>query len=192
MQYLTRAYNLASDRGYLDCSEVLALAAQVPTWFQSLSDPAGKVEFENRYSVRIPAALREFYECIPLACILGEAADAEVFLRTMDDPDPPPIFDWPSGPHLVFAFHVHSGLVGTVALGEEDPTVVWGFEDTGPISRVPISFSAWAFAVVDDYERQLDYWQNEYKKAMTDPNEMRRRDWIRHMPGMPRRLDGRN
>src|SRR5947207_1165275 len=67
-----------------------------------------------------------------LACFLEAALDSEVFLTDlagMVEGDPPPVVTWSSGPHLVFAFHNHSGLVWATEFGPDDPRVFGGFDD---------------------------------------------------------------
>jgi hypothetical protein len=199
MQYLQRAYDLAEARGYLRYPAVLVLQDRVPDWFRALGTAAGLAEFEARRGVQVPAALREFYGCLPLACFLEATIDGEVFLTdlaTMIACDPPPLVAWSSGPHLVFAFHGHSGMVAAVELGSDDPRVFWGFDgEPEPYQdddRPPVSFSEWVFGVVDGYEGQLDFWQEVYQKCQANPAEARRLggvEWIRQMAGMIERLN---
>ena len=70
MQYLQRVNDLAHARGYFRCAEVLALQDNAPEWFRTLGTSVGLAEFEARHGVQVPAALREFYGCLPLACFL--------------------------------------------------------------------------------------------------------------------------
>jgi hypothetical protein len=199
MQYLQRAHDLAQARGYLRSPSVLALHGQVPDWFRALGTAVGIAAFEARHGVTVPAALREFYGCVPLACFLEAAIDGEVFLADLAtitaDEMPPPVTWW-SRPHLVFAFHGHSGMVCAAELDSDDPRVFWGFDgDAEPYldeDRPPVTFSEWVFGVVDGHEGQLDYWQEVYEKCQSDPAEARRLggvEWIRHLPGMAERLD---
>jgi hypothetical protein len=192
MEYLSRAYRLAEERDYLRYPEVIALEKEVPDWFQRLGNPAGIADFEARRGVRLPAALREFYGCIPLASVIEACFDGEVFLRNMDDSDPPPLVNWTTSRHLVFSFHCHSGMVAAASLNGEDPPVASGFEqEPEPINKATVTFSAWMFQVVDGYEKVLDYWQGVYEKCAADPTEARRLggvEWIRHMVGMSGRL----
>jgi hypothetical protein len=199
MQFLQRAWDLAEVRGYFRYPEVLALQDHVPNWFRALGTAPGLAEFEARRGIQVPGALREFYRCTPLACFLEAAIDGEVFLAhlaTLIGSDPPPLVTWSSGPHLVFAFHSHSGMVCAAKLGSDDPRVFWGFDsDTKPCEddgRPPLPFSEWVFGVVDGHEGLLDYWQEVYLKCQADPAEARRLggvEWIRQLPGMAQRLD---
>jgi hypothetical protein len=129
---------------------------------------------------------------------LEAALDGEVFLANLDASDPPLLVFWSAEPHLVFAFHGHSGTVCAAELGVDDPQVLWGFDDDPEPTRgevhPPISFSRWVFSVVDAHERVLDYWQTTYEKCQGDPIEARRLgnlDWIRRLPGMVERLERR-
>jgi hypothetical protein len=163
MKYLLSAYNLAEERGYLRYPEVRALQEEVPTWFHLLGTREGASAFETRHGVRLPAALHEFYGCLPLACFFEASGDGEVFLREMAEgfvnPDFPPIVEWSSGRYLVVGFHGHSGCVCAAGLGADDPPAVWGFLDDGDaFDRAAATFSEWLFRMVDGYERQLDYW----------------------------------
>jgi hypothetical protein len=176
----------------------LAVQERVPGWFRALGTPAGLAAFEGRSGVRVPEALREFYASPALACFLELAIDGEVFLAdlaTLIDTDPPPLVAWSAGPHLVFAFHSHSGAVCAAALGADDPRVFWGFDgDPEPYQdddRPPVSFSEWVFGIVDGHESQLDYWQDVYQRCQADPAEARRIggvEWVRQLPGMAQRL----
>jgi hypothetical protein len=199
MRYLQRARDLADGRGYLRYPEVLALQDRVPDWFRALATDAGQAEFEARRGFRVPAALRELYGCPLLACFLEATIDGEVLLTdlaTLIDADPPPVVTWSAGPHLVFAFHNHSGMVFAAQLGEDDPRVFCGFDDDPePIveeDRPAETFSEWVFGAVDGYEDRLDYWQGVYEECQADPAEAQRIggvEWIRDMPGMAQRLD---
>jgi hypothetical protein len=198
MQSLQGARDLAEARGYLCCPEVLALQDRAPGWFRALGSEAGLADFEARRGIRVPAALREFYGCLPLACFLEASIDGEVFLAdlaTLTDAAPPPLVTWSAGPHLVFAFPGHSGMICAAELGADDPRVFWGFDgDPEPYQnddQPPVSFSEWVFGVVDRHEDQLDYWQAVYLKCQADPDEARRLggvEWIRSLPGMAGRL----
>ena len=199
MQYLQRAYDLAEARGYLCDPEVLALHEHVPDWFRALGTAAGLAEFETRRGVQVPAALREFYGCRLLACFLEAAIDGEVFLAdlaTRIDGNPPLLVTWSSGPHLIFAFHGHSGMACAAELGSDDPRVFWGFDgEPEPYQdqdRPAVSFSEWVLAAVGGHEAKLDFWREVYRKCQADPAEARRLgsvEWIRQMPGMAQRLD---
>jgi hypothetical protein len=169
----------------------------VPEWFRDLGTEPGLARFEARRGIRVPAALREFYACPLLACFLEPAIDGEVFLTDLAaliDTDPPPVVTWSAGPHLVFSFHGHSGMVLAARLGQDDPLVFCGFDDDPePLAedRPPRTFSEWLFGVVDGYEATLDRWQAVYEKCRADPAEARRLggvEWIRDLPGMARRL----
>jgi hypothetical protein len=198
MRYLQRALDLAQARGYLRYPEVLALSNRVPDWFRALGTAAGVAEFETRRGFRVPAAVRELYSCPPLACFLQATIDGEVFLAdlaTLIGCDLPPVATWSAGPHLVFAFHNHSGMVFTAQLGVDDPHVFCGFDrDPEPIveeGRPPETFSGWVFAAVDSHEVRLDHWQGVYEKCQANPAEAVRIggvEWIRDMPGMSQRL----
>lgn len=198
MRYLQRALDLAEARGYLRYPEVLALHNRVPNWFRVLGVDAGVAEFEARRGVQVPAAVRELYGCLPLACFLEATIDGDVFLAdlaTLIDGDPPPVVTWSAGPHLVFSFHNHSGMVLAAQLGANDPLVFCGFDgDPGPImeeERPPESFSEWVFQAVDGHEDRLDYWQGVYEDCQANPAEAARLggvEWIRSMPGMAQRL----
>ncbi len=199
MHYLKPALDLAETRGYLRDPVVLALRDRVPAWFRDLGTAAGTARFEARSGVRLPAALRELYACLPLACFLEAAIDGEVFLTdlaTMLDSDPPPLVAWSGAPHLGFAFHGHSGMIAAVELGPDDPRVFWGFEDEpGPYQddeKPPQRFSEWVFSVVDGHEGLLDYWQEVYEKCQANPAEARRLgdvERVRQLPGMAKRLN---
>lgn len=198
MRYLQRARDLAEARGYLRYPEVLALQDQVPAWFRTLATDTGLAEFEARRGFPVPASLREFYACPLLASFLEATIDGEVFLTdltTLIDSDPPPVVTWSDRPHLVFAFHNHSGMVFAAQLGEDDPLVFCGFDgDPEPCvdeDQPPETFSAWVFGSVDGHEARLDYWQGVYEECQDDPIEARRIggvEWIREMPGMAARL----
>jgi hypothetical protein len=199
MRYLQRALDLAEARGYLRYPEVIARRQQAPDWFRTLASEGGVVAFEARHGFRVPVALRELYGYPPLASFLQEPIGADVFLTDLAKlvgSDMPPIVIWSAGPHLVFAFHNHSGMVWAVPFGEDDPYVFGGFDgDPDPYreeERLPVRFSEWVFAAVDGYEAQLEYWQGVYEKCQADPAEARRLggvEWIRGMPGMAARLD---
>jgi hypothetical protein len=198
MQLLQRAYDVAKDRGYLRYPQVVALQDRVPDWFHSLGNSTGLANFEASRGIRVPAALREFYVCSPLACFLGASIDGEVFLNdlvSITGGELPPLVTWSSRPHLVFAFHSHSGSVCAAELCQDDPRVFWGFDgDLEPIiddTRPPPVFSEWVFGAVDGYGGVLDYWQRVYLKCQADPAEARRLGgvaWVRDMPGMAERL----
>src|SRR5262245_29829319 len=105
MRYLQRALDLADARGYLRYPEVLAAPDRVPDWFRALGTAAGIAEFEAHRGFRVPAAVRELYSCLSLACFLEATIDGEVFLTdlaTMIVGDPPSVVNWSAGPHLVF------------------------------------------------------------------------------------------
>lgn len=142
--------------------------------------------FEANHRIKIPGAMREFYNVLHLACLLeGGAIDGEVFLTDLDNlyGDPPPVLRWQSGLHIVFAFHGHSGLVCAATLGIEDPPVYWG-SDVGPISdpRPSLTFSEWVFSAVERYEETMDFWQDQYRRHGGE--------WIRKKVGMGKRLGG--
>jgi hypothetical protein len=199
MRYLQRALDLAEARGYLNYPEVLALHDHVPDWLHALGTNAGVTEFEARRGFRVPAAVRELYGCPPLACFLEATIDGEVFLTdlsTLIDGDLPPVVTWFGGPHLVFAFHNHSGMVFASQFGADDPLTFPGFDyDPEPIvygERPPDIFSEWVFRAVDGYESLLDYWQGVYERRQANSAETARlggAEWIRSMPGMAQRLD---
>jgi hypothetical protein len=199
MRYLQRALDLAEARGYLRYPEVLGLQDRVPDWFRALATDAGLAEFEARRGYRVPAALRELYGCPLLACFLKATIDGEVFLTnlaTLIDSDPPPVVTWSAGPHLVFAFHNHSGMVFAAELGADDPRVFGGFYgDPDPMTEeeCPVEiFSEWVYGAVEGHEARLDYWQGVYEECQANPAEAVRLggvEWIRSMPGMSERLD---
>jgi hypothetical protein len=198
MRYLQRALDLAEARGYLRYPEVLAVHDRVPNWFRALGTDDGVAEFEARQGFQVPAAVRELYSCLPLACFLEATIGGEVFLTdltTMIEGDPPPVVHWSAGPHMVFSFHNHSGMVFAALLGADDPLTFCGFDgDPEPIvdeERPPEAFSAWVFGAVDGHEARLDYWQGVYEKCRRDPAEAARIggiEWVRSMPGMAKRL----
>jgi hypothetical protein len=199
MRYLQRALDLAEARGYLRYPEVIALHNRVPDWFRALGTDAGVAEFEARRGFRVTAAVRELYACPPLACFLEATIDGEVFLAdlaTMIDGDLPSVVTWSAGPHLVFSFHNHSGMVFATQLVADDPPVFCGFDgDPEPIreeERPPKTFSEWVFTAVDGHAARLDYWQGVYEDCQANPAEALRIggvEWIRSMPGMARRLE---
>jgi hypothetical protein len=199
MRYLQRAHDLADSRGYLRDPKVVALRDRVPDWFRVLATDTGLAEFESRRGFRVPAALREFYACPLLACFLEATMDGEVFLTdlaTMTEGDLPPVVTWVGEPHLVFAFHSHSGMVFAAKLDADDPLVFCGFEDEPePVAdeeRPPETFSAWVFSAVDGHEARLDYWQGVYEECRDSPLKAQRLggvEWIRELPGMAQRLD---
>ena len=176
MRCLQPALDLAEARGYTAYPEVLALRSRIPEWFCGLGNEVGVSEIENRREIRIPAAIREFYSCPFLACFVEATIDGEVFLTdfsVMNDVDLPPIVNWSSGPHLVFSFHNHSGMVFAAQMGTNDPPTFCGFDDDpDPIvdEERPVElFSAWVFSAVDRHEARLDYWQSVYEKCRADP-----------------------
>jgi hypothetical protein len=192
MRYLGRAREAAEARGYLSCPEVRALQGRVPAWFRALGTDSGAAGFEARRAIRLPAALREFYGCTPLACFVEAAADGEVFLNAlgeMDGPDLPPVINWLTGPHLVFFFHNHSGVVIAAELGQDDPRVFAGFDDEPkPFSEEDWptrSFSDLIFSIVERHEAMLDFWQRVYEKRQAGLDL----EWVRGLPGMAARLD---
>jgi hypothetical protein len=198
MQYLQRAYDLAESRGYFRYPEVLALQDQVPNWFRALGTQVGLSEFENKHNLEVPRALREFYECHPLACFLAATIDGEVFLvdlARLIGIDLPPVIDWLSEKHIVVAFHSHSGDVCAVQTGLDDPHLRWGgptdpepYEDD---AALPASFSEMVYCAVNNYEQILDHWEAAYKKCQSNPAELRRLGglaWVPRMPGMIERL----
>jgi len=195
--YLQQACDLAAARGYLSYPEVVALAGQIPDWFRALGNDEGRAEFEARRGFRVPPALGELYGNSMLASFLEATLDGEVFLRDLDLSGPeetPPLVTWATGPHLVFAFHNHSGAVCAVRLGDDDPSVVCGFENEPEpfVEHTPETLSEWVFKAVDGYEAQLSYWQAVYEECRADPSKARRMrsmEWIRRMPGMAQRLD---
>lgn len=194
MRYLQPALRLAEDRGYLAYPEVRELERSVPNWFRRMSDPDQLADFEKRHRVVVPAAVRKFYACPPLACFL-EACYPEVFLSEYQEacsPDElPPIIQWESGRYLITGFHNHSGAVSAVGLtGEDDPPEVQGFEDDADYStKSPVPFSAVVFELVDRYERVLDELIAMYDAAESRPGgEV---DWILDMPGIMDRLEKR-
>lgn len=160
MRYLRRAFDLAEARGYLRYPEVLALEAQVPDWFRALGTEAGLAAFEARRGYRPPASLVEFYSCLPLACFL-EATIGEMFLgelATITEDEPPPVVTWWGRPHLVSAFHNHSGMVFAARLGDDDPQVFQGFDDEPIVEegKPEERFSEWVFSAVEMHEAHLD------------------------------------
>lgn len=200
MKYLQRALDLAEARGYLQYPEVLALLDRVPDWFRALGTDAGVAAFEARRGLRVPAAVRELYGCVPLACFLEATIDGEVFLHqlaALSDGEMPPVVEWRAAPHLVFSFHNHSGMVLATRLdaGVDDPLVFsgWGEEEEpmGEEESPPEVFSDLMFRMVDGHEARLDYWQKVYEECQANPAEARRLggvEWVRAMPGMARRL----
>lgn len=198
MRYLQRAYNLAEARGYFRFPEVLSLESKVPEWFVALGSDAGCAAFEARQGFRVPKAMREFYQCLPLACFLEATIDGEVFLTNLAAlivDELPPIVYWSTGPHLVFSFHNHSGMMLAARSGMDDPLTFCGFEDEqqplGSEESPPEIFSTMMFNAVDVHEARLDYWQGVYERRHADPAELARLgnvEWIRSMPGMAQRL----
>ncbi len=194
MWYLQRALDLAAARGYLDYPEVRERADAVPEWFRRMSEPDRLTAFERRHGLGIPAALREFYACLPLACFV-EACYPEVFLTgyaEASSPDElPPVIRWASGRYLVTGFHNHSGAVAAVALtGVDDPPEVQGFEDDEDHdTEQPVPFSAAVFELVDRYEQVLDELVAMYDAAWSQPGGDV--DWILDRPGVMARLEAR-
>lgn len=193
MKYLSRARDAAEALGYLNSPEVRALRDRVPTWLQALGTDAGVAEFEARRAIRLPAALREFYGCTPLACFIEAAFkfDTEVFLddlASIDGPDMPPVIVWSTVPHLVLSFCSASGTVLAAELGQDDPRVFSGFDDEPePVSEEDdrsLSFSDLILGIVMRHEAKLDYWQGVYEKGRAGSII----DWVRGMPGMTARL----
>lgn len=192
MRFLERARVAAEARGYLACPEVRAIRDRAPAWFRALGTDPGAAEFEARRAMKLPAALREFYGCTPLACFIEAADDGEVFLNALgeiDGPDLPPVINWPTGPHLIFSFHCHSGAVLAAELGQDDPMVSCGFDDEPepfPEGDWPRqSFSDLIFSIVERHEAKLDYWQRVYAERRAEPGI----EWVRGLPGMAARLD---
>jgi hypothetical protein len=139
MKYLQRAYDLAEARGYFHYPEVVAMLAQVPSWFARLGTNQGGVEFEAHYGVALPMAMREFYACPLLACFLETTMDGEVFLNDLASfgaIEMPPVVEWSGRSHLVFSFHGHSGAMYAALLGDDDPPVFCGFNgDSEPMTE---------------------------------------------------------
>jgi hypothetical protein len=197
MRYLQRTRDLAEDRGYLSYPEVQAFQDRVPSWFQALGTDSGLATFEIQRGLRVPAALREFYQCPLLACFVEAAVDGEVFLTELGKlvgQDLPPVVEWSAGPHLVFSFHSHSGTILAAELGQDDPRVFAGFDgDSEPFSEEdwpPSTFSDLMFEIVDKHEAKLDYWQSLYEKSQAKPAARRigGLEWVRELPGMSARL----
>jgi hypothetical protein len=194
VRYLQRAIELAADRGYLAYPEVRELQRAVPDWLLRIADPGRLAGFEQRHAVVVPAAVREFYQWVPLACFL-EACYPEVFLSGYAEgcsPDElPPVIRWASGRYLVTGFHNHSGAVAAVAReAGDDPPEVWGFEDEADHdTELPVPFSAAVFELVDRYEQVLDELVAMYDTASSQPGgDM---DWILDTPGVMARLEAR-
>jgi hypothetical protein len=206
MRYLQRAWDLADARGYFRYSEVLTRQGEIPGWFRDLGTETRVAAFEAAHGVSVPAAMREFYAAPLLACFLEAAKDGEVFLNelalTTDSPMPP-LVNWSSGRHLVFAFHGHSQMVFAARLGADDPHVSPGFlDEPEPIVRKgqePLTFSGWVFARVDGYEQRLDHYQKLLEECERDPTRARNqggldsvRASVSALAGMAERLGQRN
>jgi hypothetical protein len=195
MNYLKDSFELAQNRNYLQYPEVRNLIDNVPNWFRLLGTENGRSQFESKYKKKFPAALREFYECLPLACFLEATIDGNVFFNEFEEDELPLMVNWSNILHLAFAFHGHSGSVCAVRLDEDDPVVYWGFDDEPehiPYSKINVPFSKWILDCVESYDKRLNDWLDDYKKLKGNPAEERRRgnpsEWIRKMPGMAERL----
>jgi hypothetical protein len=184
---LETAEMLAAQRGYLRDPIVVALLQKVPAWFRAMGTPSRQVEFQQTRGFALPAALCEFYARLPLACFLHAAIDGHIFSAGLsdDDPDPPPVVRWTSGPHVVFAYHPHSASVCAAAVDQDDPLVAWGFEDEQDPDQPVGRFSLWVYGIVDRYEQMLDQLQAWYENPKARMNSL---DWIFQKPRMNARL----
>ena len=102
----------------------------VPEWFLGLGGDDVEA-FEKKYSTRLPATVRQYFQTPELACALGRTPVG----RDLDFFNPYGVFEgepavemWDGKPCLVLAFHCHSGQVVAVRL-DDDPVVQWGFDD---------------------------------------------------------------
>src|SRR5262245_62168885 len=100
VRFLKRAPDLAAARCYPVYPEGVQRQGAAPDWFARMAAPGHLAAFERRHGVEVPAAVREFYQCVPLASFL-EACYPEVFLRGYAEacsPDElPPVIPWASG-----------------------------------------------------------------------------------------------
>jgi hypothetical protein len=95
-----------------------------------MSTPAGVADFECRHSVRLPDALRKYYQWLRLICLLQAAWDVDVFLEGLESPDPPEVRSWNGKLHLVIGYFPHGDSVCGAELIGNNQCMYWeGFSE---------------------------------------------------------------
>lgn len=129
---MEEAIQFARDRGDFDNATVLQLRSAIPGWMSQLSDSKGVAEFEAEYQATLSPALRTYFEQPNLAAVLEAGSDFDVFLNQLasfSNADPPFVLYHERLPHLVLAFHVHSGGVYAADLSAPETVMRFGEMD---------------------------------------------------------------
>ena len=213
MGFLDRSLSLAESRGYLAYPEVLLRSKQLPDWFTSLGSARGLDSLSARLGSPIPKALIEYYSLPMLVSFLEFAVDGFLlFEQEMKHSGVPsdrfPIhLQWDGVNYIAVLDHPHSGMYLGASLDAPDPKLAYGAplspdfpEDWSTDAEIPnstvleYSFSEWIFCTIEDYEKQLDFWEAAIRKVDTDPSERARvgdYSYYRTLPGMTDRFKPR-
>ena len=143
----------AKERG--DCANpnFLKLQQEIPGWLTVLGSQSGMENLEKKFGIAISEPLRKYLSDRRLAVILEAGSDYETFLCELQNctqKDPPYFARWDEKPHLIIAFHNHSGVVHGVDLTESGKLVRQGILEEADVDfwQKPIEFEDWLWDLV--------------------------------------------
>ena len=132
MEQIIVANELALARAHVAFPAVVELERRIPGWLTRLSTEPGVREFEAKYGIEMPDALRHYYRSTRLISLLQAAWGVDVFLEDpfIGNDDPPGLEYWNGKPHVVIGYYPHGDTLCGAELTGEHAYMYWeGFSE---------------------------------------------------------------
>ncbi len=172
MQQIEATVQFARDRGDFEHPLVQQIRSQVPDWIFTLGSDSGTAAFNSEFQTELPETLQYYFRNPEIAALIHAGCDLDIFLNNLSGcvGSPPPFVLYHLGhPHIVVAFHNHSGGVAAADLIASGTPIRFGDIDAddfdlSPYDTTAVPFHDW----IDSAIRNADYDQF-HAKSRTFP-----------------------
>lgn len=153
----------ARNHGYFEHSTYRDVRSKVPEWLSQLGTDSGRARLEAEYAVSFSPTMSFYTQHPELASIIEAGSDLNAFLNQLRDcvgTEPPYVLYHQGHPHLVVAFHNHSGGVCAADLVLNEPVVRFGEIDLEnfdltPYDETTVDFHHWVAALTKNVRFDL-------------------------------------